>query len=1031
MRSIQKEISLEQVTSRLPSVWPAYRDNSLYFFDEESLSGRSMQYTSNYGMVPMNIVLESMPSSSYTIVSGDCANAFIMSFETLSNWYHFFIEYYNLLTKYGHCKRVYTSAVDYYNYESLPKYSDKMVYGSNKQTYINLDNEFAEKGGVVLVKVFDKRTSEYSWVTPVEAHDEGAGDDTAIVDVKDDGFYKWICENVVPSFVIPMEYRSYWNRERLFYPDALKWIAWFKERTDYEEVYESGSTGEVESWNCKDSAITDCCDCEEYFNRGGERLLGMLEEWFSGTQESINAVKDIVMSSTSDCFTPRMELPLELQISIDDLGEKSIFSNEYELGVDYRTIKTESGHNVTSIFYENGNTNSGTVATIDGEPMILVSGTGSEFSSVFMEKYVSSCLTCGYEGVFVGKCPKCGEQDKSQIHICGWMPYTDYYISGNTKDFYITSSITYYTFDENNVKYTSSADTYDDAEVELRDKLSKKYKINTREGGWLLIDDMLYEIDNSEYGIYDKKNKYLGGKKFLVYREDFTNTPYTFVNGSKIYSEYDEYNGFFYFPFFKEDDGKFKRFKRFGETEDVMPYIEYGANTYEVSGDTLIVYSGDSYVNIDLVNGYRPFKISGYSEAENGDAYFCEEYSGFVFNRSNEKGLIRDENASATSNNTLVIGYEGYFPIYTFDELTGRTVSKLADLKRLDVLNDDIGNDLDALYVVSDGTLNHQPPEGSELELIYQVGNTANITAFSQTKEDMNELLDNNSVNYFIGDILMDMSFYYKDTVGNVVEETRYTVTFSGNDKTVLLDSSGNVITASTELMSLSAISYASSARSEMDCNEISGDCINFSKDIYCDVTYYVGATLSRRSGSPYNLATEARNDEFVNHGIEYKETVRFVKDNREYYLKLPIKKKYLTPNKFDSVSAHSVSYPVIIYVLTQEQERVKYSEYATEYAVPMATFKYPINIWQEGSEQDTFSRYYNGDTSIHNNLQVYPTFREEYRLSSSAIENIDTDIYIDRGINAAFEKHLKLGEVTSLEALEQYGNNFFKIMNN
>jgi hypothetical protein len=41
----------------------------------------------------------------------------------------------------------------------------------------------------------------------------------------------------------------------------------------------------------------------------------------------------------------------------------------------------------------------------------------------------------------------------------------------------------------------------------------------------------------------------------------------------------------------------------------------------------------------------------------------------------------------------------------------------------------------------------------------------------------------------------------------------------------------------------------------------------------------------------------------------------------------------------------------------------------------------------------------------------------------------VDSDIYIDRGINAAFEKHLKLGEVTSLEALEQYGNGYFKIM--
>ena len=60
----------------------------------------------------------------------------------------------------------------------------------------------------------------------------------------------------------------------------------------------------------------------------------------------------------------------------------------------------------------------------------------------------------------------------------------------------------------------------------------------------------------------------------------------------------------------------------------------------------------------------------------------------------------------------------------------------------------------------------------------------------------------------------------------------------------------------------------------------------------------------------------------------------------------------------------------------------------------------------------------------IDNELPYYQNKNE-----SLNEENVDSDIYIDRGINAAFEKHLKLGEVTSLEALEQYGNGYFKIM--
>ena len=57
MRIIQKQISLEPMTSRLPSVWPAYLDNKLYFFDDAHLKERDWAYTSNWGMVPVNIVV--------------------------------------------------------------------------------------------------------------------------------------------------------------------------------------------------------------------------------------------------------------------------------------------------------------------------------------------------------------------------------------------------------------------------------------------------------------------------------------------------------------------------------------------------------------------------------------------------------------------------------------------------------------------------------------------------------------------------------------------------------------------------------------------------------------------------------------------------------------------------------------------------------------------------------------------------------------------------------------------------------------
>jgi hypothetical protein len=63
-----------------------------------------------------------------------------------------------------------------------------------------------------------------------------------------------------------------------------------------------------------------------------------------------------------------------------------------------------------------------------------------------------------------------------------------------------------------------------------------------------------------------------------------------------------------------------------------------------------------------------------------------------------------------------------------------------------------------------------------------------------------------------------------------------------------------------------------------------------------------------------------------------------------------------------------------------------------------------------------------------YNGMISAPVFRTEYDLWSSTPQNLKSDIYIDRGINAAFEKHLKLEEVHTMEALENYSNGYFKI---
>jgi len=1115
MKIIQKHISLEPMTSRLPSVWPSYyngildeqgKNPKIFYFDSESLKDREWQYTSNWGMIPLNIVVKPLPNSfdegdsplndrkpifsSYTLVDfgkecSACCHCygnyidynryddvsgspthfddnevpyyydnfcddersfvepiFTLSFERLSQWYHFFNEYYNLLKRYSHCNRVYTSAEDYYNYESLTKYADQMIYGIDKKTYIDLDKEFYDKGGRVEVLIFDKDTSEYKRMTPTEAHDEYKNEKTdkmGMVDVYDIGFFKWICENIVPSFIIPKKYNDYWKRDVLFYPDVIKWLAWFSGRTAYDEIadFEEGKDGEVESWDCKKEDIKDCCECEEYFKRGGKRIYSAMTEWYESIQDNLET-NNRTISANTNCFIPTMILPTNLQISIDDLGEKSIFSDEYELGIDYRTAKYGDSDN-TAI--GNGKNEIGTVSSINGRSIGLFSSSttnlGYKFDKTYMEKYASRCHDCEYEGVFSEYCPKCGSKN---IEVIGWKDYTNYYINHPYEwngddvkycyknDFYV-SAITYFAYDNENVRYVSNKSSLDDAKEDFKEQMSKKYPLKISDEGWILIGESLYQIKKSEYAEYDKTNKYLSNKKYMILRMPFTNTPYTYINGKQIFAEFYAPKKQFYFPFFKQESevvsetcsgktfnfNEYVHFKRDElNSERIMEYIDFNDNSYEVSGGTLEI-NYDEY-----------YRISGYTVNNSGETLYLT-YDGEIIGgeilSTISNAILRTDEKYFDGKPFIQIDYPFEIQPYKADEIKGRTVSKLSKLSLTNFLTDSIGNSIDGIYDINSTTYSHQPKEGSVLELIYQVGNTANISRFRKTAEDLDDI--ESGKNYFVGDIITRMTFYYKEYDDTIQSATTVDVTLESGD-TYSIKVKGKYIDTevTSGYTSLSAISASTSAKTELEERE--DEVHIFYNNIFCDITYYLGATLVRNEKENYKLCHE---NGMCNHGVEYNETVQFVRENREYYLKKKVKKTSIIPKYRTIPIVHSISYPIYVYKMTQEMEHVDNSQYDSSYEVPMADFKFDINIFSGNS--DTFSEKYSGDMETHNGLQVFPCFREEYKLGSSVIENITSDIYIDRGINAAFEKHLKLGEVNTLEALEQFGNNFFKIRNN
>jgi hypothetical protein len=341
MRKIHKTISLEPMTSRLPSVVPAYNpiDNSIMYFDDNALKARGYTYTSNYGLVPINIEIPNIPCLSattwvYNKDRGECGeweeiplsmNCQVISFERLSIWYHKFKQYYDLL-KCGHCGVHYNTAVEYYDNEVKKDPSD-LVFGNDRQTYVDLDNEISNMGG----------RNTYNIICGLDNSDEDC---------------------FIPTYTIPNEYQNYWGKETLYYPEVINWIGWFSER---KTKYGTNPNCEV---------LADYDDCSEYVNRGGSTIYDSMELWYNGIQNKIPT------SSSSSCESSII-VPIHLENSIEDLGEFSIFCEEYKIGVDYRASKDD--------YSSTANTEVGTLVIKDGEIQQLISGAGYIFDEVYME----------------------------------------------------------------------------------------------------------------------------------------------------------------------------------------------------------------------------------------------------------------------------------------------------------------------------------------------------------------------------------------------------------------------------------------------------------------------------------------------------------------------------------------------------------------------------------------------------------------------------------------------------------------------
>lgn len=68
------------------------------------------------------------------------------------------------------------------------------------------------------------------------------------------------------------------------------------------------------------------------------------------------------------------------------------------------------------------------------------------------------------------------------------------------------------------------------------------------------------------------------------------------------------------------------------------------------------------------------------------------------------------------------------------------------------------------------------------------------------------------------------------------------------------------------------------------------------------------------------------------------------------------------------------------------------------------------------------------GGEPLSVNFQNADYFMEDYQLGLSFVANNNENVYIDRGNATAFERHMRLSEVDTLDDLENYGNGMFKM---
>lgn len=507
------------------------------------------------------------------------------------------------------------------------------------------------------------------------------------------------------------------------------------------------------------------------------------------------------------------------------------------------------------------------------------------------------------------------------------------------------------------------------------EKMSVPYGADMPEYGVIAYNGMPYEVVRTEYVVYDGPLTPLNGTVCIVSRVG--GIPFVVIGGRRFLAVKNATGEYVFYFSAKPcvEDGP-------GTPIETGPVVHIGGAVYAVTENNVKLY-GDRHSE----GGYTLYPRFDGSVRVDGSIFFIKD--GILYR---ENGFEYSEGMSVNSYipiDNKDYGIKSYFildgimrityeyTVYSTEYISGYTESYIDSIKVPEVSTDDMGNALPGRYIMPEdenGTTvaYAQPAEGDTLDLYYEVGVARGLTPFEYEGQT-----------FFNGSIINSMKFYYRALDGSVIDETLVEI-----DNTPGRQSCVDAIKDCEERISEYMANTPQKAPESV---------------MTMEAEYYMGALLEydKDSGS-YVLKNGGFNP------MKYIEYLRLYPKECLYYL--------------DYNECYTLKY----YQPVSDTRHVVMDDLGgKDVTVPYSIFVKRVLLWPDGTSTQSIA------DETGKIMTALPVYRSGTKIGKSMVQKDTSDIYIDRGRSAAFERHLKLGEVVTMEALENYGNGWFLMLTN